>query len=130
MNKQVTEYLTSRTLKDALGIQGDTITNMLNNVLGSMHSDTDEEIQEKILDKKISLVTLEANVEVGMRLKPHITKSPIDVESDTYVQAKIVALSLAKALWYESSDNYNRASKNRSKYETQMKYLIEAIKTK
>ena len=104
MDNQGAQYVSVKNFKKAFGITND------------------------ISNKQLPFIISEANVEIDIRLKSCISKYPIDTKSTTYLHAGIIALRLAKAIWFENQNQLEISRYCREIYELQMKYLIEAIK--
>ena len=104
MSQIVTDYISLEMVKNSLNIKND------------RH------------DSKLLDIIFNANTEVDARLKPFAGSVPIDVDSDTFYQAKQAAARCARSLWYESLGQLDRAKYSNESYRETMKDIIAGIK--
>ena len=101
---QVTDYLTLEFLKNSLNINS-------------------EKHDTRLLD-----IIFTSNSDVDSRLKPFAGTTPIEVDSDSFYQAKQAASRYARSIWYENMGQLERAKHSLEMYEIKMKSLIAAVK--
>jgi len=82
------------------------------------------ETDDTSYDNKLQEITMEANQELDLQLKPFAEDTPLEAGSQQFVQAQNAALHYAKALWFTHIRQYEIEERESKRYEER----IEALK--